>query len=73
MADWMVLTGSLAGLTRVEVVSKLGEPRPTGYFKDWSIVYILGAERSLMSIDSEWLVLRIDRAGRVSDVAIVRD
>jgi hypothetical protein len=33
----------------------------------------LVAERGLVPIDSEWLVLRIDGAGRVDDVKIVRD
>ena len=37
------------------------------------MVYILGSERGFMSIDSEWLVLRIDAAGHVRDVKIVRD
>jgi hypothetical protein len=73
MADWLVLTHSLVGLSRAEVVAKLGEPPPTEYFKSWSMVYILGAERGFMSIDSEWLVLRLDSASRVSEVSIVRD
>jgi hypothetical protein len=73
MADWMVLTHSLVGLTRSEVVAKLGEPPPTDYFKDWSMVYILGSERGFISIDSEWLVLRIDAGGRVGEVKIVHD
>jgi hypothetical protein len=73
MADWLVVTHSLVSLSRAEVVVKLGEPPPTDYFKDWSMVYILGSERGFMSIDSEWLVLRLDGAGRVSEVALVRD
>jgi hypothetical protein len=35
--------------------------------------YWLGPERSYFSVDSEWLVLRLDRAGRVVEYRIVRD
>ncbi len=73
MADWMLLTGTLSGLTQAEVIEKLGEPPPTNYFREWSMVYMLGSERGFMSIDSEWLVLRVDSAGHVSDARIVRD
>ncbi len=73
MADWMVLTGNLVGLTRAEVVDKLGEPAPTKYFQEFSMVYILGAERGLISLDSEWLVLNLDTSGHVSDASIVTD
>ena len=73
MADWLILTHSLIGDTRAQVVEKLGEPPPTEYFPDWSLVYNLGAERGLMSIDSEWLVVRIADNGKVAEARIVRD
>lgn len=73
MVDWMLLTGSLIGLTKDEVVAKLGEPPPTDYFHEWSMVYMLGSERGFASIDSEWLVLRIDETGHVTDARIVHD
>ena len=73
MADWMLLTRSLAGLTREEVVARLGDPPPTNYFRDWSMVYNLGAERGFFSIDSEWLVIRLDDSGQVSEARIVTD
>ena len=73
MADWMLLTHALNGLERADVVARLGNPPPTDYFNDWSMVYNLGAERGFISIDSEWLVIRVDDAGRVSEARIVTD
>jgi hypothetical protein len=73
MADWMVLTRSLPGLTRTEVIARLGAPPPTDYFRDWSMVYNLGAERGFISIDSEWLVIRLDESDRVSEARMVTD
>jgi hypothetical protein len=73
IADWLVFTHTLVGKTRAQVVEKLAEPPPTDYFRDWSLVYNLGAERGFMSIDSEWLVVRIGGDGRVREARIVRD
>jgi len=73
IADWLVISNRLNGRTRTDVVSLLGEPPPTEYFKDWDMVYMLGAERGFISIDSEWLVLRMDSRGIVHDAQIVRD
>ena len=73
MADWLVLSRSLLGSTREEVISLLGGPPKTGKFTDWDLVYVLGAQRGLFSIDSEWLVLRFDRSGHAVDARIMRD
>lgn len=73
IADGLVLTGALVGKSRAEVVAMLGEPPKTDYFEAWSLVYILGSERGFFSIDSEWLVMRLDDAGSVTQAAIVRD
>ena len=73
MADWLIARGALLGKTRAEVVELLGEPPPTNYFSDWDMVYWLGPERGFLSIDSEWLVLRLAQDGRVMDNQIVRD
>ena len=51
----------------------LGEPPETEYFRDWDLVYWLGPERGFMSIDSEWLVLRLHENGRAAECRIVRD
>jgi hypothetical protein len=73
IADGMLLTGRLVGCSREEVVGLLGEPPATAYFRDWQLVYNLGAERSWLSIDSEWLVLRLGQDGLVHEAALVRD
>jgi hypothetical protein len=73
MADRLIADRTLLGKTRAEVVELLGEPPRTGYFADWDLVYWLGPERGFISIDSEWLVLRLSADGRVVDNRIVRD
>jgi hypothetical protein len=72
MADRLINRGTLRGKTRAEVVELLGEPLETGSPR-WDMKYWLGPERSYFSVDSEWLVLRLDRAGRVVEYRIVRD
>jgi hypothetical protein len=61
------------GMTREQVTAIIGEPDETGYFKDWDLVYWLGPERGFISIDSEWLVFRLDSQKKVVDYRIVRD
>ena len=51
----------------------LGEPTVTSYFREYDLVYVLGNERGWMSIDSEWLLMRLDDTGRVSADEIARD
>lgn len=41
-------------------------PRTTG-------LYRLGLEHGFVSIDSEWLVFRLDEENQVADTRIVRD
>ena len=73
IADGLLLTGTLVGKSRAEIVAMLGEPPKTDYFEDWSLVYMLGSERGLFSIDSEWLAMRLDITGAVTQAAIVKD
>ncbi len=73
MADDLVDNKKLFGLTRQEVVALLGEPPKTEYFKEFDLVYYLGPERGFMSIDSEWLVLKLGPDGRVKRATVVRD
>jgi len=73
MADDLVDNNKLIGLTRQEVVARLGEPPKTEYFKEFDVVYYLGPERGFISIDSEWLVLKLGPDGRVERAAIVHD
>ncbi len=63
----------LVGVTREEVILLLGEDTETDYFKtENNMVYHLGQERSLISIDSEWLVLEF-QDDCVTEVNIFRD
>ena len=73
MADRLLARRSLRGKTKNEVLALLGIPRATEYFRDWDLVYWLGSERGFISIDSEWLVLKFNSEGRVSDAKIVTD
>ena len=73
MADWLVSSHGLPGKNRSELVAMLGAPPETGYFRDWDLVYPLGAERGLFSIDSEWLVVRLDQSGDAIDARVVTD
>jgi hypothetical protein len=73
MADDLVASRALLGKTRSEVVRLLGEPPPTEYFRSFDLVYRLGMERGFMSIDSEWLVLKLGPDGRVVECRIVTD
>jgi hypothetical protein len=73
MADDLVGHKRLIGLTRQEVIVRLGEPPKTEYFKESDLVYYLGPERSFISIDSEWLVLKLGPDGRVTMATIARD
>ena len=63
----------LTGQSRDSVESLLGPRDSTAYWRDWDMVYWLGPERGLLSIDSEWLVLRVDSSNRVTEYRLVRD
>jgi hypothetical protein len=66
MADRLIARGTLLGKTRAEVVELLGEPTEMGLFSDWDLVYRLGPERGFIRIDYEWLLIQLDRDGRVA-------
>jgi hypothetical protein len=53
VADGLALTGRLKGMTRSEVVALLGPPPPADKFDDHGLVYVLGRERSWISLDYE--------------------
>ncbi len=72
MMDELQGQHALKGLTRQEVIELLGEPTPTEYFSDWDIVYVLGPT-PIFPIDFEWLIIRLDENGRVSEYHQVSD
>lgn len=73
IADRLISRQVLIGKTKLEITQMLGDPPLTGYFRDWDMVYNLGAERGFFSIDSEWLVVRLGSSGSATEAAIVRD
>lgn len=73
MVDDLLGRYDLEGMGRAEVVELLGETDDTRYFREYDFVYWLGPERGFMSIDSEWLVVRLDANGRVNECRVVRD
>jgi hypothetical protein len=73
IADGLELSGRLVGMTRAEVFALLGPPPATDKWEDHGLVYVLGPERSWISIDYEWLLVDFDPAGRVSKVEVVSD
>lgn len=73
MVDDLIAHHHLEGRTRAEIVALLDEPRRTVYFDNYDLVYWLGPERGWISIDSEWLVFRLDATGRVAEYHLVTD
>ena len=73
MVDDLLRRHNFRGMPREKVTAIIGEPDKTEYFKEWDLVYWLGQERGWISIDSEWLVFRLDSQKKVTDYAIVRD
>ena len=67
------LTHRVNGMSKQEIVDLLGPGDDTSYFSDWDAVYWLGPERSILSIDSEWLVMRFGPDGKVIEHRIVSD
>ena len=73
MADWLLLTGRLVDKHKTDVMGLLGHPPESGYFSDWDLVYPLGQERGFIAIDSEWLVLRLNSNGIITDARLESD
>ena len=73
MVDDLLEQHELRGMPRAAVVALIGEPPPTGYFKEYDLVYWLGPERGLIGIDSEWLVIRLTKDKRVAEAQLVTD
>ena len=73
MVDSLLRKYEFTGKSRAEVVGILGEPDKTGYFCDYDMVYRLGIERGFISIDREWLVLKLDTNSAVTEYRIAHD
>ena len=73
LADGLVRSRSLLGKSASEVEAMLGPTSRSGYFREFDFVYWLGPERSFVSIDSEWLVIKLAADGQVKEARIVTD
>ena len=74
MVDWLFWTKRLDGLTRPQVLALLGPAYGGDYFREpGNLVYWLGPERGIFRIDSEWLIIRFGKNGRVSAYELARD
>ena len=66
----------LPGRSRAEIEDLLGPPLETPYFKGLGhdLIYFMGPERGGgISIDSEWLLVWLDKSGRIPRYRIVTD
>jgi len=74
MVDDLLNDHELKEKTKADVIRLLGLPTETDYFKeDHNIVYYLGNERGLISIDSEWLVINFNNQEKVTSYKILAD
>lgn len=61
------------GMSKSKIVKLLGQPE-NSYFKEPNnIVYLLGDEGGLISIDREWLIIWFDEGNHVSNYEIKVD
>ena len=70
MVDDLLDRHELRGMTRAEVVALIGEPQRSELFPDYDMVYWLGPERGLIGTDSEFLVMKLDKSGRVASAEL---
>ena len=66
MVDDLLGAHELRGMTRAQVVALIGEPDRSDLFPEFDMVYWLGPQRGLIGIDSEYLVLKLDKQDRVT-------
>lgn len=67
MADDLIACRNLNGLRRSEVRELLGRPWPED---DYNLFYELGDQRKGGVLDSEYLMIRLNRRARVTGVRI---
>lgn len=74
MVDDLLAQGLLLQKTEAEVLALLGPPEPPEHgFNDYDLVFVVGPERSFISIDYEWLLLNLDDQGRVAEALLMTD
>lgn len=77
MADNLINTGKLDGLTMQQVLDLLGKPnmKDVQWTKEdyFDLLYMLGPERGFISVDSEWLGISFSDHGKVKSYKLIRD
>ena len=73
MAEDLIDSGVLMGKSRAAVIDLLGTPPETPYFSEYDLVYYLGSERSYISINSEWLLIKFNEYDQAIEVVIRSD
>ena len=74
MVDDLLTKYDFTGMDVVSLESILGKESDTSYFEaPRRLVYYLGDERGIISIDSEWLIFDVNDEGIVTNVNIMRD
>ena len=73
MVDDLLDRYPLVGRRREEVIALLGAPTPTDKWEGWQMIYVLGPDSWFMGIDHEWLLLRLDSRGIVTETLITTD
>ena len=74
MVDDLLKQYDFIGMDVLTLESMLGKETDTSYFEaPKQLVYYLGNERGLISIDSEWLVFNVDEDSIVMNAIIMRD
>jgi hypothetical protein len=68
LADDVIRCGLLRGMSRDEIVALLGRPDPGARQRLW---YQVGPERSIFSIDSEYLVIGVERDGSFHSAELI--
>jgi len=71
MVDDLLDRHELRGMTRAQVIELIGEPDATRDLPEYDLVYWLGPERGLIGTDSEYLVMKVDKANRVTSVELI--
>ncbi|WP_375089793.1 hypothetical protein ACDZ29_02830 [Peribacillus sp. RS7] len=74
LVDDLMNDHELIGKTKEEVTTLLGPPTETEYFKEKdNVVFYLGAERGIIRMDSEWLVIWFDGSDKAVKLELRTD
>lgn len=72
MVDDVMRSVAKAGTPRADVERMLGATRDTNKFADHDLVYFIGPQPGL-GVDSQWLLIDFDDAGRVASATLAGD